>query len=107
MRAFDSSGWELVPLAVCSSAAAWRTSASSRALVTFLALTRRAISSRSSSMPSPVRALVASTGTPISPSASTRRRTSTIIDSRRSTGTSSMWLRTTSITSLWVASGAR
>ncbi len=62
---------------------------------------------RSSSMPSPVRAEVASRGTSPSPSCSSRRRTSASIGSRPSFATSSMWLSTTSITSRWLARGAR
>ena len=73
----------------------------------FFAETRRMISALSSGMPSPSRALTASTGTSPRPSASRRRRTSATIESRSDSGTVSMWLSTTSITSWCVEYGAR
>ena len=83
------------------------TSAISRALTAFLALTRAATAFFRSRTPSPCRADVAITGTPSSPSWASSRFTSSTIEARRSAGTSSMWLRTTSMISLWVASGLR
>ena len=69
-----------------SRSAAARTSASRRARVAFFSATRLAICFFSSSMPQPLRALTASTGTPARPSASSSRRTSSSMPSRRVLG---------------------
>ena len=106
-RSFDSFGAGAEPVAWAIRCAAPRRSASSRWRTAFLAATRLAISWCSWSMPWPVLALVAMTGTPVRPSASRRRRMSASIDSSRSGGTVSTWLSRTSITSRWEASGAR
>ena len=106
-RSLESVGVLPLPTASCRRWAAVLTSASRRERVAFFSATRLMISARSSSTPQPWRALIGSTGTPVRPSASSRRRTSATIGSRRSSGTVSMWLSTTSITSLWPASGLR
>src|SRR6478609_9681349 len=106
-RSLDRVGTLPVPVAASRRWAAERTSASSRARVTFFSATRLAINARSSWMPQPWRALTGSTGTPPRPSASSRRRTSSTMPARRSSGTVSMWLSTTSITSLCPARGLR
>ena len=64
-RSFDSFGAGADPVASSIRWAAPRRSASSRWRTTFLAATREAISWRSWSMPWPVLALVAMTGTPV------------------------------------------
>ncbi len=115
VSASTSSAWSLAPSSrgsaspLCSAicAAAAEMSPVRRVRTDALSLTRLPTTVRSASMPSPVVAEVASTGTPARPSASSSRRTSSSMLGRRSSGTSSMWLTTTSITSLWVAIGRR
>jgi hypothetical protein len=95
------------PQAASTDRAAVRTSARTRSVA---AARRRAAStrrSRRSAMPSPVRALVASTGTVPRPSCAARRARSATHRPRSSAESRSAWLSTSTTTSACAASGRR